>query len=149
MNIHYANLQSYQLFSISKRDKTVSAGDVLDDVYIYEISLQKFSNIAAEEAVSFENSEASGAKVVFCDVCKGTIELQRVVVRDEQRKVRLVVEDVAAHLRALGLQDIRRVTDYDIEAAKIPERQSFEDVGPAERDAGVAELPSGYRQSFG
>ena len=74
--------------------------------------------VGAERFVDFQPDAAVGGEEGVGPGADGAVEAQRVVVGDEKRLCRLVVEDVAAHLRLLGFQDVRRIGYDQIELWK-------------------------------
>ena len=107
-------------------DEAVAVGEVCEDTDIAEAGFtEKGGSLGSQSFVDFNYSKAIGFEKGQSPIGYCTIEDQRVIVGDEEGKVRFMVKDIGAHQGLFLVHDIRRVADENV----VPWQSSFTIVG--------------------
>ena len=107
-------------------DEAVAVGEVCEDTDIAEAGFtEKGGSLGSQGFVDFNDSEAIGFEKALGPVRYRTIEDKRIVVGDEEGKVRFMVKDIGAHQGLFLVHDIRRVADENV----VPWQSSFTIIG--------------------
>lgn len=115
MNQQKAAPEAHTKTLSTEGDEAGTVGEVCEDTDIAEAGFtEKGGSLGSQGFVDFNDSEAIGFEKALGPVCYRTIEDKRIVIGDEEGKVRFMVKDIGAHQGLFLVHDIRRVADKNV-----------------------------------